>query len=328
MELFSKIYDHDDNVVLNTVKILIIIFVSISLIANFSPYYLGIDSFVYGISAIDLANGSYGFTNKFLQETGDWEFVPNQWAKTIHNTAIPIGSVGIYGISTIAYLIGGNYGLFYLGPLATVLLLIFSERIATNLFGRFVGFVTLLLVATDITIFTHGTQLLTDNIFTLFFIFGCFYLVKFLRDGQEKFILLCSTFFVASTFLRYNSIITLPIEIILVIGNFVLLSKIMKKHETLITENSSSNIFSLTMISKKYTKISIFLIVPWLFFFLFLFSYNQYYFGDPLTNYFDQSPLPNEYQRGSIESLLEFDINRIEWIKLYAVELLPDKLHL
>lgn len=328
LEIFSKIYDHDDNLILNTVKILIIIFVSISLIANFSPYYHGIDSFVYGISAIDLANGSYGFTNKFLQETGDWEFIPNQWVKTIHNTAIPIGGVGIYGIATIAYIIGGNYGLFYLVPIATILLLIFSERIATNLFGRFVGFVTLILVATDITIFNHGTQLLTDNIFTLLFILGVFYFIKFLHDGQERFILLSSVFFVASTFLRYNGIIVFPIEIILVIGNLVLFSKITTKNEPTNPINSSSNIFSLTAISKKYIKINIFLIAPWIFFFLFLFSYNQYYFGDPFINYFDQSPWPNDYQRGSIESFFEFDNNRIEWIKLYAIELLPDKLHL
>ena len=52
-----------------------------------------------------------------MQEYQSWDFVPNQWVKTIQNTAIPIGSFGIYGISSIAFLLGGYYGLFFLGPI-------------------------------------------------------------------------------------------------------------------------------------------------------------------------------------------------------------------
>ena len=77
--------------VLDYVKILILIFVSISLIANFYPYYEGWDSFVYGISAISLAQGTFGITNELLIDTGNTEFVPTHWVKTVHNNAVPIG---------------------------------------------------------------------------------------------------------------------------------------------------------------------------------------------------------------------------------------------
>src|SRR3989337_2628875 len=114
-------------------KITIIGFVSIWFIGNFDPFYNGSDSKLYGVSAIDLANGNFGFTNELLQQTGKWEFIPGQYVKTVYNTAIPIGSFGIYGLSSIAYYFAGLNGLFYLGPIIAIIFLISSERIATNL---------------------------------------------------------------------------------------------------------------------------------------------------------------------------------------------------
>jgi len=70
---------------LNVIKIGIIVFTSFYLIGNFVPYYVGTDSFVYGASAVNLANGSWGISNELLQETGLLEFVPTQWVKTAQN---------------------------------------------------------------------------------------------------------------------------------------------------------------------------------------------------------------------------------------------------
>ena len=150
--------------IINIIKIAIIIFVSISLLGNFSPFYFGSDSLVYGLAAINIANGSWGITNELLQETGSWDFTPSQWIKTEHNTAIPGGALGIHGVSSAFYFIGGYAGLFYLGPIFTILLLIFSERIATKLFGSFVGFVSLVTISSSTIIFRFGLQLLTDII--------------------------------------------------------------------------------------------------------------------------------------------------------------------
>ncbi len=60
--------------ILDTIKILLIIFVSISLLANFVPFYYGADSFLYGTTALDLTNGSYGISNELILESGSGEF--------------------------------------------------------------------------------------------------------------------------------------------------------------------------------------------------------------------------------------------------------------
>ena len=154
MEFISKFkIENSSHLILNFFKISIIIFVSVSLMASFDPFYFGSDTYLYGLSSIDLVNGKWGFTNEFLSDTGSVDFVPLQWVKTIQNTAVPIGSSGIYAISSIFYFIGGYYGLFYLGPIFTIVLLISSERIATNLFGRYVGLGALVLLASNATIF-------------------------------------------------------------------------------------------------------------------------------------------------------------------------------
>jgi len=192
---------------LNIIKIAIIVFTSFYLIGNFAPYYMGVDSLVYGVSAVNLANGTWGISNELLKETGLLEFVPHQWVKTVHNTAVPLGNPGIYGVAAFFYLLAGYYGLFYLGPIFTILLLIFSERIATKLFGKFTGLVTLVLVSTSGIILIHGLWLYTDLIFSVFFILGCFYLIKFLKERRTRLIFLCSVFFTISTFIRMNGLI-------------------------------------------------------------------------------------------------------------------------
>jgi len=189
------------NSVLDILKIIIIILASFSLIANFYPYYEGWDSFVYGISAISLAQGSFGITNELLLETGNNVFVPNHWIKTIHNTAVPIASPAILGLAAFSYLIGGYYGLFYIGPIFSIIFLIVSERVATKLFGGFVGLFTLVLLSTDLIFLSTGVQLLTDNIYSLFFILGCFFIIRFFQKEKIKLIFLSTVFFCSSSIL-------------------------------------------------------------------------------------------------------------------------------
>jgi len=306
-------------------KISIIVFVAIWFIGNFMPFYSGADSKLYGVTAIDLVNGEFGFSNELLSQTGNWEFIPNQYVKTVHNTAIPIGNFGIYGISAIAYSIGGLYGLFYLGPLMAIFLLISSERIATNLFGRGAGLVTLLIISTDFTLLQNGLNLLTDLSFALFFILGCFCLIKFLQTKRDLFIILCSIFFVTSMFLRLNGIVAFPLEILLILGylGFQIFSQ---------TKNESNhvNIFIKTVFSKTVTKDfvkkSFLLFIPWILFLIFLISYNDYFFGDPLTFYNDVSPDVEKLREESRSSFFTFDLNRFEWIKFYLSGILPDEI--
>ena len=197
MNYLQKIKDKEKkSLIINIIKISLIIFVSISLLGNFVPFFQAYDDISYGLSSILLANGSYGFSNQLLQETGNSAFMPLEWVKTQYNTAIPKSSVGIHVIGSAFYYIGGIGGLFYLGPIFTILLIIFSERIATKLFGSIVGLITLILLVSDWRIFEIGLRLMTDNIFSAFFILGCFYLTKFLKKRNYIFILLCSMFFV------------------------------------------------------------------------------------------------------------------------------------
>jgi len=309
--------------IFTVLKIIIISMVGFYLLGNFAPYYDGADAFLYGITTIDLFNGSYGFTNHLLQQDSSWNFVPYMWSKTIHDTAIPIGEVGIYGFTSIFYFLGGHLGLFYLGPILTILFLIIAERITTNLFGRMVGLITLIILASDFSILWIGTQLRNDIIFPIFYILGCFYLIKFLHFKTNKSILLCSTFFAIGTLIRLNGLIVLPLELLLIAGYFTFHSwKQTKKTDRQITL-VLRNIFS-KVAKKEFFKKSFLLLIPWIIILLFILSFNQYYFGSPLTTYFDERPETLDWQTDSKFSIFKFDSLRLMWINFYSLGFLPD----
>jgi len=113
--------------ILDVIKIGIITFVAFSLVAHFLPYYNLRDPLAYGFIAMSLTEGKYEITNELLEKTGDPIFIPKFYAKSVFGTAVPFASSGMVGISALAYLLGGYYGLFYLGPIFTILLLIISE---------------------------------------------------------------------------------------------------------------------------------------------------------------------------------------------------------
>ena len=334
--------------ILDIAKILIIVFVSIALVANFKAFFLGADTLVYGIQAVNLANGSFGFTHELMQETGWSEFIPAQWVTTIHKTAIPTGGLGIYGLSTISYLIGGYYGLFYLGPIFTIALLIISERCATKFFGSVAGLVTLILLSSDMWLFFIGMQLLTGNIFSVFLILGCFSLIKFFHNNGGRYLLFASAFFATASFFRLNGIIFFPTELILVAGFFVFqtitqANKVQEaKNKTIFNKVSVFGKLAFSkMWSKKTLKIGTFILIPWLVFFLSFFSYNAYYFGDPFSDYtrgitksnvletdsttIFSNPLSKiDNGRDLTRGFFNFDSTRFEKIKFYSVSLIPD----
>jgi len=308
--------------ILDVLKIGIIIFVSFSLFTNINPFFKGGDGYDIVIAGIHLANGKYGYTNELWLETGNIIFVPQHWFATEQYVMIPISSTGIIATTAISYLIGGYYGAFYLGPLLAILFLIISERVTTKLFGSFVGLVTLVLLASDQTIFHVGRQLLTDNIFAAFLILGVFYLIKFLKEKNDKFILISSLFFITSAFFRFNGLLFLPIEVLLVVGYFIF-----QNTRTSRKEKTSNYILGkinlLKTNSKKILKISSLMILPWLIIFSFWFSFNDYYFGNPLTTFYSFWGLDSEYL---FNSFFTFDFERFDWIRTYSILFLPDLL--
>jgi len=312
---------------LGIIKIIILILVSVYLIGSFSPFYTDNDAHLYGIGAIKIVNGSYEYTNEFLKNTdyGGFHFEP--FIKTIYGTLIPHGAIGIYGPAAISYFLGGYSGLFYLGPITTVLFLIGSERVISKLFGGFAGLVALIFLSTDVTLLGVGRQLLSDSIFSLLLILACFFLIKFLKKNSYSSILLCSSFLTAATFFKFNGVTFLPIEIFIVIGYFLFSylnntredSKKLSLSKKIL--NLPNQIFKKDL--KKILKTSLYILGPWSIFFIFLFSYNTYFFGEPFTTYWE------EYRDTETESLISsihvFDSERIESIKSYSAKLLPDK---
>jgi len=308
--------------ILDVIKIGILIFISFSLFTNISPFFKGGDGYDIVIAGIDLANGKYGYTNELWLETGISRFVPQHWFGTEQNVIIPISSIGIIATTAISYLIGGYYGAFYLGPLLAILFLIISERVATKLFGGFVGLLTLVLLGSDQTIFQVGSEIITDNIFTAFFILGVFYLIKFLKEKKDNLILISSLFFVTSAFFRFNGVIFLPIEVLLVVCYFVF-QKISSSRQELNSNNILNMITFSKNNSKRILKISALMILPWIIIFSFWLSFNDYYFGNPLTTFYSFWGLDSGYL---INSFFTFDSERFDWIRTYSILFLPDLL--
>jgi len=83
----------------------------------------------------------------------------------------------------------------------------------------------------------------------------------------------------------------------------------------------------------KILKTSLLLLIPWLIFFAFYFSYNSYYFGEAQTNYRDVKnelvDVSNELVDGK-ESLLlsffKFDSDRFDAIKYRSIGFMPDRM--
>jgi len=312
---------------LGLIKIIIIILVSVYLIGEFIPFYgeRGDDS-LYGFGAIQIVNGSYEYTNEFLQNSEyDDGFYFGPFIKTIHNTLIPNGAIGIYGLAAFSYFLGGYYALFYLGPIITILFLIISERVITKLFGGFAGLVALIFLSTDSLVLNIGRQLLTECIFSLLLILGCFFLIKFLNEKTNTSILLCSSFLTAATFFRYTGIIFLPIEILIVLSYFLFNYLNITKEDSKIISLSKINLNLLNQIFKKdfkkILKIPLYILGPWSIFFIFLFSFNTNFFGEPFTTYWEQES--NLETENVISSYFMFDSERFESIILYSAEFLP-----
>lgn len=305
-------------------KIIVISFIFLFLIGNFTPYFEGKDAKIYGNVAINLAEGKYSITNEFLQKTGMWEFMPTGYVKTIDNEAVPGISIGLPLIASLAFLIGGENGLFFLNPILTTLLLIVSERISSKFFGKYVGFLVLLMIATNIILVSHGQELLGESIFSILLILGVFYLISFMRFEKPSHLFFASSIFAFATLIRINGLIFFPIEII-ILSSLVLWKIIQnRKQYSQTSENQVLSFKDRINLKKLFFKIS-FLLIPWLIFLVFWFSYNDYYFGDPLNDYTSVFPpvesdlTPND----SKYSIFSFDTERFNLSKGYSKFLLP-----
>ena len=261
-------------------KISVLVFVGIYLFGNFEPYFHSSDAYTYAMSTKFLSEGKLAITNELLEETSAGQFAGGTaWIKTIHDSAIP-QSFGISYFAVVFYLVFGEYGLFYFNPVITILFLVSSERIATKLFNQKVGLFTLLFLSTNHLIFRTGVSFQTENLAALFFILGSFFLIKFLKSRKDTWILLSSSFFSLSVFIRLSGILVFPLELFLIPIYFVYL----KKSSNWKSESSIKSMFFELKNPKNFKKMFYFLI-PWILFLIFWFSFNDFYFGDPLTNY-------------------------------------------
>jgi len=327
---------------IKVIKIVVLGFISFSLLANAIPFYLGFDDVNYGKASIDLSKGNASITNELLQETGLKFFVPYSHVITSDKkSAVPVFTVGIYSFGALSYLLGGFYGLFYFGPIVTIILLIFYERITSKFFGNLVGLLALLLLVADWQFFFVGLRFLTDNAFTLFFILGVFSILKFLQKKDDRYILLCSTFFVISTLFRINGLVFFFTEIIIISTFFVF--QYLKESKMFFKQKDVNNLgiflqrqlFSKSNF-KKFFKLSFFLLIPWLIFSAFWFSYNDYFFGDALTNYreqirgvsIDTEDIETSFLTIPITSdEIRSEFERIKLVQYYSIPLIPDPLY-
>ena len=319
----SKNYSGNINLILDLLKMCLIAFFAFSVFAQMWPYFNGYDSYFYGTTAINLSNGSWGFSNELLKKTGLWEFVPNTYAKSLQNDAIPIGGLGMHGLSALAFVAGGQYGLFYLVPIFTILLIIAVERISLKLFGRFVSFVSVFLAGTTYWLFGYGVQLYSESIFAFFSLVGIYFLIRFYRDKKPSLILLSSTFLVFAAFIRANGIMALPLEIFLIVGVLFLP---LFKNKKLEKKTTSGNFYSYFKTNQRsISKVISFMIIPWVFFFLISGFYNYYYFGDPSLGPYESRP-QSELEWSLKSALQHLSTDIFKWIEYNAVFLMPDKL--
>jgi len=323
-----KIFTHKkwvrEDYFLNFTKISIIVFVSVYLLGNFVPFYEGRDAYLYGILSVNFSQGIFEISNELLENTGKSQFIGSNWLKTVHETAIPSSGQGFSSIGALFFVVGGYYGLFYLTPILTILLFIFSERIATKLFGKYCGLLTLLFLTTNHLIFRNSINLQTESFFALLFILGCYFLITFFHSSQTSRLVIASIFFVAASFIRIPGIVFLPAELVSIVGFFVI-QTIWKKKDL-----SQPFNLSFSLLNKKLVKISLAIAVPWVLFLIFWFTYYDYYFDEPFTNYRQITATANKfaynpetYGDSKISSLFTIDVKSFENVKGFSKYLLP-----
>ena len=306
------------NSILNISKIVIISISALYLLGNFSPFYDGQDSYLYGIESIFLSQGIYEISNPLLQETGRVEFTGGNWNPTIHGTLIPIAGIGTPLLGAIAYTIGGNFGLFYLAPILGIVLLIVYERVITKLFGKSIGFLALLFFATCHIFFRSSIHLNTDAILTLFFVLGIFFLVKFFRNEKTHYILLASIFFSICCLVKITALVFFPLEFALLFSYFVIP---IIKNKLSGSNHSYSTYFHKN--NKKLIQMFVLATIPWILFFGFWFGYNDYFYGSPTSTYFSVVT-GGEYTTATrIDSLLTLEQRDYDQAKDYSKYLLP-----
>lgn len=297
------------SLVVSISKILIISIIGLFLIGFFFPFYeYPNDSRGYGVHSIRLANGEYAFTNDLLESTGKWEFIPGSQIKTEYNSSIPDSMPGIASIGAISYLVGGYFGLFYLGPIVMIGILITSERIATKCFGKYVGLLTLIFLVTNEYVFLVGRGLLTSNFFMLFFLLGIFFFIKYFQVKNNKHLLLASIFFTLPTFFRLNGIMLVPVELIILAGYFIIQTVRERKNNKNHTKFTFKNI-----INKKTIKILGIATSPYIIFLIFFASFNSFYFDDPTISIYNRPDIPTKDQSVTeLRNLFKVDLDRIE----------------
>jgi len=93
---------------IKVIKIIILGFVSFSLLASAIPFYLGFDDVSFGNASINLSKGNASITNELLQEMGLKMFVPTSHVITSDKkSAVPVFTVGIYSIGALSFILIG-----------------------------------------------------------------------------------------------------------------------------------------------------------------------------------------------------------------------------
>lgn len=308
--------------IIDITKIVIIISVSIYLVGNFNPYWEFSDSFTYAIQAMYISEGSFTYSNSLLEKFPSKELVPQDWLlSTKGNFVLPAGYVGFFGLLSFVNLIAGPYGLFFLGPISGIVLLLTADRIASIYFGKYVGLLTILFLVTNHLFYRSALNLQTESLFTICVLIASYFLIKFFQFNKEKYLLMASTFFTFSMLIRLNGFVFFPIEIFLVVG-FLLIQSFRIKHVS--NKVMENNITKQTLISQKqvskFLKYSISLFLPWIVFFIFWLSYYGYFFDDPLTNHVELLKPDQGYR---MTSYLRTDIINYENIERYSKYFLP-----
>jgi hypothetical protein len=318
----QKLFNNKIDFLILIIKIAIISFGAFSVIENFIPFYEGSNPYYVGASAVKFAQNEFVVSNELLEKYGGWEFAAGNWFVTNQNTSIPGHSAGLIFLGYIFYLIGGYYGLFYLSPIFFIILLIISERITTKFFGNIAGLITLLILVTSNLLYRVSIELMTESVFTVFLILGIYFTINFAKTRKKYQIILASTLFAYSTWIRMTGFISFPIEIIFVILYFIIVEskKIKKENRTVKSSKLFLDILKKVK-GKKAIKVIILLSIPWIILIAGNMLFFSYFFDDPTTNYLTIEK--QKYYDSSTSSLIKFESKDFENIKQYSKYLLP-----
>ena len=258
-------------------------------IQHFTPAHREFDCDGYLILAKRMAS----FKSLSIQDSDPFRYQLHFWVETKDGGLMPKFSPGYPAIMAIAYLIGGDEGMFWVSPLAGILTLLGSFLLFRLWMSEFSSSLAVWILAINPMWLAYPAYLLAHSLNTCAITWGMFFLWKWWRQPSKLWGLMTGLFLGFSVIVRYTSLLVSSSLIIAIVMKIIFCITMV--------DNSQARGWSRQILYHLRQNILIlhsacFMITGYSLFILTTMVYNWIHFGDFFTTGYGLSNEQNAFQ--------------------------------